>query len=261
MTIEKALMESGIERADAEALLAFAIKKDRTWLVAHGLEELDEAVHARYQSMVQRRAESEPVAYITGEKEFFGRSFIVDSSTLIPRPATEHLVEQALRVLNGEKVERTRDIDAGIVAWTDVFGDISGVKTVVDVGTGSGCIAITIACERPDMRVIATDIFEEALNITKRNAHRHKVWNRIELRKLAGLISPMEIDRPFLLVSNPPYIPSDIQLESDVSDFEPHAALFAGKRGMDVIGPLVEAARNHPFCAGFVIECRKEQAL
>src|ERR1051326_4184383 len=109
MTIEKALTASGTDSADAEILLAHVLQHDRSWILAHGNEELKESEAMMFQQATDRRRGGEPVAYILGTKEFFGRSFIVDRSVLIPRPATELLVEQALDVLRGKKIEKIKE--------------------------------------------------------------------------------------------------------------------------------------------------------
>lgn len=259
MTVSDALSLFGLAPVDAEVLLASALERDRSWLLAHEHDALSDTAAERFAAFARRRAEGEPVAYILGEKEFFGRPFRVTTATLIPRPATELLVEQALQVLDGEGIEGVREIDTGIVAWSGLQDDASRVRTVVDVGTGSGCIAVTLACECPDIRVIATDIDADALAVAAENARRHRVDSRIEWRTGDGLSPVANLKEPFLLVSNPPYIPADIVLQHDVAAFEPHNALFAGKKGTDVLRPLIQAARSHPFCHGFIVECRSEQ--
>lgn len=258
MTVRDALRDSGLDPADAQILLAAALGRDRSWILAHEGDDIDADAAARFAAFAERRRTGEPVAYILGEKEFYGRMFRVTRSTLIPRPATELLCEQVLRSLNGETIERIREIDTDIVAWSEQK-NMPDVRTAIDVGTGSGCIAITLACERPDLRIIATDISEEALAVARENAVRHGVADRIAFRQGSGLDPLADLTEPFLLVSNPPYIPAGTPLERDVEAFEPASALFAGGRGTDVLCPLVDAARSHPFCRGFIVECRVEQ--
>lgn len=201
------------------------------------------------------------MAYVIGRKDFYGRSFHVTRSTLIPRPATEELVRSALDLLSGKKTDAVRDIDTQIVAWSSVSPNVRNVRLAVDVGTGSGCIAVTLACERPDLRVIATDISGEALIIARQNAIAHGVADRITFKQGAGLQAAGTMTEPFLLVSNPPYIPQNISLDREVVDFEPSSALFAGEKGTDVLHPLIKEAMHHPLCKGFVVECREEQVL
>jgi release factor glutamine methyltransferase len=261
MTIAEALRESGLASIDAELLAAHACGHDRSWVVAHGNDLFDPKLYPIFATLVTRRKRGEPIAYILEEKEFFGRMFHVSPATLIPRPSTELLVQTVLDVLSGKSVETIRPIDEQIVAWSEVQQGAADVKLIMDVGTGSGCIAITLACERSDLHIIATDISEHALEMAEENIRTHNVYDRITLRSGDGLAAAEPITEPFLLVSNPPYIPENIELERDVMDFEPPSALFAGKEGTDVLHPLIKEARKHPFCRGFVVECREEQIL
>ena len=131
---------------------------------------------------------------------------------------------------------------------------------IVDIGTGSGCMAITLALELPHARIIATDISPEALDIARRNAAKHGVGERIDFR-LGSLLDPIgHLDQPFVIISNPPYIPDSEKLMPDVEEYEPHEALFAGPDGLDVIRPMIEQARSHPWCTGVIAECREDQA-
>ena len=256
MTIHELLTGSHLATADAEVLLASLLHKDRTWLYAHADDEVTHEQESAWETWRQRRENGEPVAYITGTKEFFGHVFHVTPAVLIPRPATELLVERALDVLNNNvPVQHIQEIDTDIVAWTDVWG--REATTVVDIGTGSGCIAISIALARPDLRVMATDIDDGALQVATENAQR--LGARVEYRNGNALDSILDLTEPFLIVSNPPYIPSETKLEKDVSDFEPHHALFSGADGADVIRRIITQAKNHPHCIGFVMECQKEQ--
>ena len=133
-------------------------------------------------------------------------------------------------------------------------------QLVLDVGTGSGCIAVTIAAERKDVQIIASDISEEALAVATKNAQKHNVIDRIQFVRSDGSTAFAELTEPFLLVSNPPYVPQGTPLQNDVVGFEPHGALFAGTDGMDVLRPLMAAALAHPNCHGIAVECRSEQA-
>jgi release factor glutamine methyltransferase len=259
MTIGETLAKTSVDKTDAEILLANALGKDRTWILAHENDALDAATHDRFTVMIERRKNGEPVAYIIGTKEFFGREFVVNPSTLIPRPATELLVEQAIHVLKKKPVDRAREIDTQIVAWSDIWGNIDDVQLVVDIGTGSGCIAVTLACELPNIRIIATDISDEVLKTAQSNAEQHGVSDRITFLKGNSFEPLADIAEPFLIVSNPPYIPDGQKLEHSVRAFEPSSALFAGYDGADIIRSIVEQAKAHPFCRGFVMECREEQ--
>lgn len=261
MTIAEALRESGLESVDAELLAGFELHHDRTWVLAHAHDSFDSPYLDSFFYLAERRKRGEPIAYILGEKEFFGRMFHVTPDTLIPRPATEGLVRITLDLLQGKNVESIQNIDSKIVAWSVVRANAQDVRLIVDIGTGSGCIGVSLACERPDLHIIATDISQKSLEIAQDNTMKHDVGDRITFRLGSGLIAGEPIDQPFLLVSNPPYIPDHVQLERDVADFEPHTALFAGKNGTDVLYPLINEALAHPLCRGFVVECREEQVI
>ena len=260
MRVSDARETIGFPRGDCELLLAKAMGKDRLWVLAHPEEELTSREEKDFLAMARRRRQGEPFAYIIGQKEFYGRTFQVDRSVLVPRPATERLVELALHMLSGKEVPAITDIDNEIVAWAYKKTDLTRVREIVDVGTGSGCIAVTIACERPDLHVVATDIDPNALLVAAKNATFHGVKDSVEC--VAGtLLQPLtERREPFFLISNPPYIVEGTQLSKDVASYESHTALFAGQEGMDVLRPLVEAAQQSPLCAGWIVECRQEQA-
>jgi len=189
-------------------LLADALGRSVAWLFAHGDAEVDEHV---IDEQVRRRAAGEPLQYIRGRCDFYGREFLVDERVLIPRPETEILVEQAIkRAPRGARV--------------------------VDVGTGSGCIAISLALERPDLRVIGVDISVAALAVAKRN--RDRLGARVAFAASDLLAGVRNID---LIVSNPPYIPAaDIAtLQTEVKDHEPRTALTPGPRGTEIIDRLL----------------------
>lgn len=258
MTIAQALASSGISRLDAEVLLAKILKRNRAWLLAHGDESLGEVATRTWHDWRARRSRGEPVAYITGEKEFFGRMFEVNRSVLIPRPATEGMIEAALKFLkNGRNF--VQKIDAGIVAVGRAFSKFNGKEILVDIGTGSGCIAVTLALELPERIIIATDISLQTLETARRNAVCYGVADRMQCRTGDGLNAVDDIDRPFIIISNPPYIPDGQALMRDVAAYEPTQALFAGPDGLAVIGPLVRAAKAHPNCSGILLECREDQ--
>ena len=261
MTVAEALRKSGLDTADTEILLADLFEKDRTWLLAHPEAELDATQQQQWTARVTRRAQGEPVALITGWKEFYGRRFAVNPSTLIPRPATEGLVSLALEILERKTIRaEQREIDAEIVAAAAIWKPLDAVKTIVDIGTGSGCIAITLALELPTMHLIATDSSNEALTVAQANAQRLGVSGRIQFLE-GNLLEPLQdLVEPFVIVSNPPYIPQATVLERDVADYEPHTALFGGPDGADVIRALIKQAKVHPQCCGLIVECRKEQA-
>ena len=228
------LNESGSPsaRLDAELLLAFVLGTDRAGVLAHPELTLSPDRAEKYGESVRRRALGEPVAYIRGIKEFFGRVFMVDSRGLIPRPETELLVELA--------VARVRDqlIAAPRPAGTPPL-------LIADVGTGSGAIAVSVAleCRRrgygADVRLIASDADEAALGLARENGVGHAVADLVEFT-VADLLPPA--DRRFdLLLANLPYVPTDEVPKLPVAaSFEPRAALDGGPDGLTVIGRLLD---------------------
>jgi release factor glutamine methyltransferase len=259
MTIQEAIAGSDLTKADAEVLLAHLLQKDRTWLLAHAEDELSGNDLKRWKEWAQRRLKGEPVAYIVGMKEFYGRPYRVNSAVLVPRPATETLVEIALQTLNRPEPQRfIREIDSDIAALVDVWEPGITARAVADIGTGSGCIAVTVALERPDLTVIATDLSPEALVVARENASALGA-RKIDFRLGDALTPLQDLTQPFLLISNPPYIPEGAHLDPDVQDYEPHEALFSGKDGTDVITRILAQAQTHPQCIGVILECRMDQ--
>lgn len=261
MTVKDALRGSNLPSADAEVLLSHVLGKNRAWLLAHGDDELKRDHWEQFMGFVDRRRKHEPVAYVTGVQEFYGRPFTVDRRVLIPRPATEGVVRRALQFLNDGQ-DAMDDVDEGIMVTAKklkVNSEKLKITTIVDVGTGSGCIAITLALELPTMKIIATDISPDALDVAKMNAKHHGVLDRITFKEGSGLQPVMDLKENFLLVSNPPYIPSGNDLMPDVKDFEPHIALFGGKNGNMIVDELIAQAEMHPMCVGWVIECQKKE--
>lgn len=256
MNVKEALAGSGLPLADAEILLATMLKQDRTWLLAHPEVKLSSKAWSQFHEWAERRRMHEPVAYITNEQKFFGRPFFVDWRVFIPRPATEGVVRGALRFLENPGDFR-EEVDEGIIVNAKSFPSRgwNRVHTIVDIGTGSGCIAVTLAFERPELTIIATDTSSDALDIARMNAERHQVLDRLEFREGDGMEIVNDLREPFLMVSNPPYIPNGRNLMKDVQDYEPHVALF----GETVARQLREAAEAHPFCAGYVMECGRDQ--
>lgn len=259
MTVNDAVKASGLPRPDAEILMALLLGKDRTWVFAHGDDALPDDKTGEWETFVARRKTGEPIAHIVGSKEFFGRMFHVTADTLVPRPATEHLITKTIELLKTKKsTKNMTEIDSEIVMLTDIWGDLETVNTLVDIGTGSGCIAISLSLEVPDMRVIATDISEAALEVATKNAKT--LGATVEFRHGDTLYPLTDIDEPFLIISNPPYIPEEILLDKDVADFEPHDALFSGNDGMEMLHRLTAQAKADPKCVGYILECRIEQA-
>lgn len=227
-------------RLDAEILLAHARGCPRIQLYTNYDEPLTEGQRAVMRDLVQRRAAAEPVAYLVGHREFFGLDFRVSRDVLIPRPDTETLVVAGLEFLATRPQPR-----------------------VLDVGTGSGCIAISLAVNAPNAILVATDQSAAALEIARENAARHGVDDRIRFVE-GDLYAPLSASEPFdLIVSNPPYIASaEIDtLAPDVRLHEPRAALDGGPDGLAIIRRLLADARAFLSPAGgLLIEISSEQA-
>jgi release factor glutamine methyltransferase len=254
--VSDALSGQNLPKNETEILLSWILSKPRSWLFAHGDDELTADAYARFAVAVERRRKSEPVQHITGRQEFYGRLFTTDARALVPRGSTEELVRIVLDLLNDGK-DRVEEIDTDVVATAKKLGELRDVKTLVDIGTGSGVIGITLALERPDLRVIATDVSEEALTLARENAKT--LGATIDFRSGDCLDPVQDLKESFILISNPPYIPVGRALMKDVIDFEPHVALFGGKDGGDIARRIVEQASSHPFCRGYAIECMRDQ--
>jgi release factor glutamine methyltransferase len=209
----------------AELLLMHALGRDRTWLYSYTETLLEPAAAEKYFALIARRAAGEPTQYLTGKQEFWGLEFEVNPAVLIPRPETEHVIEVALERLG------PRGADAPL--------------SVADVGTGSGCIAVALARELPSAEIFATDISEAALEVAGRNAARHGVSDRIHFINCDLLSGVADAEKQFdLIVSNPPYVARDDagQLQREVRDHEPDAALFGGPTGVEIYSRLIEEA-------------------
>lgn len=224
-------------RTDAGVLVRAVLGwTSATWL-ARRRDSAPDDLAARLDPLIVRRARREPVAYITGEREFYGRTFRVTPDVLIPRPETELVVETALGKL------KIAGPAAGGGPSTSRGPGRQAAPRTIEVGTGSGCIAISIACERPDVEITATDISPAALAVARDNADRLGA-GRVEFVEgslLAGLPGPWDV-----IVSNPPYIARTDRaaLPTDVRDYEPDAALFGGDDGLDVIRALIAEAAS-----------------
>lgn len=211
--------ESG--RLDAEVLLARVLGWQRVQLYTHFDDEVDEAARADFRDLVRRRAEGAPVAYLVGRKEFYSLPLAVGPAVLIPRPDSEFVVVEFLAA--------TKTLDS---------------PRCVDVGTGSGCLALACAHEKRGAVFLATDISSEALEVARGNAAALGLAERVTFRE-GDLLEPVSGDGPFdLVLSNPPYIPTDVirTLEVGVRDFEPHRALDGGVDGLRVVERLIDQA-------------------
>lgn len=214
---------------DSEVLLSYAFKKDKAWLFTHPNEKLCPQKNKLFRKLIKKRSKGVPVAYLTGEKEFFGRSFFVNKNVLIPRPITENLIEKALEIIKSRCQGGSKPV-------------------MIDVGTGSGCIAVTIACEAPDVKIIAIDILEKALRVTRKNAKRHKVEKRIRFLHgdlldpilswiLSARCAGLQNDtRELLVMANLPYLKPG-QIKQSVK-FEPKIALDGGRDGLNLYRKL-----------------------
>ena len=224
-------------RLNAELLLMFTLGCDRAYLYGHPEKELTAELALRYQDSLSRRASGLPAQYITGHQEFWGMDFVVSPAVLIPRPETEHVVERVLELMADWRGNHDRGA-AGITAESE-----ENRPRVVDVGTGSGCIALALAHELPRVEIHATDISAEALETARINAQRLGLQNRVAFHH-TDLLTGIET-RPFdIVASNPPYVglSEEDQVQLDVRKFEPRSAVFAGATGLEVIERLVPQA-------------------
>lgn len=220
---------SRFEPGDADLLLAHVLGRPRGWLYAHGDNELDPDAALRFDVLLQRRSQGEPVAYLTGTRGFWRFDLQVSTATLIPRPETEVLVEQALQRMPGDRPLR-----------------------LADLGTGSGAIALALAHERPLAQVVATDVSADALAVAAANAHALNLGN-IAFRH-GDWCAPLGGETFDLIASNPPYIAdSDVHLGEGDLRFEPRCALAAGVDGLDAILRIVRAAPAHLRPGGWLL--------
>jgi release factor glutamine methyltransferase len=207
-------------RREAGSLLSFILGKDRTFLISHAEDSVDENSLIRFREFVERRAAGEPLQYITGVQDFYGREFRVTPDVLIPRPETELLVEAALRIA----------------------GDVGAAPFICDVGTGSGCIGVTLLCEIVNARMVAIDKSPAALEVSKINAQTYSVADRtlFVVSDCFDLLDSRDYEFD-LIVSNPPYVAEAALegLQREVRDHEPLIALSPGGDGLSVIRRLI----------------------
>lgn len=224
----KQLKQAGLQypRLDVQVLLCHVLEVERATLYTYPNRQLTPEQEQMYFSFVARRGQGEPIAYITGHKEFYSLDFLVDSRVLIPRPETEHLVEEALKVIKSKF-------------------ELEQQPIVADIGTGSGIIPVTLAVQEPRLPYLyGCDISADALAVARLNCQRHSVAQRVRLLQgdlLAPLPEPVDI-----LTANLPYIGTEEMgiLDTDVRDYEPHLALFSGPQGLDLLQRFLMEARQ-----------------
>ena len=214
-------------RLNAELLLMFVLGREKAYLYAHPERELTAEEQYRYDEVIRERARGCPTQYITGHQEFWGLDLLVSPAVLIPRPETEHVVETVL--------ELAKRYDA----------EPPGKLRLVDVGAGSGCIALALASELPRAEVHGGDISEEALEMARVNAARLGLDQRVRFRK-SDLLAAFPRDIFDFVVSNPPYVGDSEadKVQKQVREFEPRIAVFSGEEGMDIYRRLIPQARE-----------------
>lgn len=230
---EELLGEAGIPdaRRDSSTLVSLAIGRDRSFIYSHPEYEPTAEESERIDQYLKRRADREPLQYIRGTQEFYGLEFEVTPDVLIPRPETEMIVERAIGFLKGEKTTR-----------------------FLDIGTGTGCIPISILKNSPNANGVAVDISSDALAVAARNAERNGVAERLELIE-SDLFRNVPAEKFDLIVSNPPYVPvKDLaHLQPEVRDHEPHVALSDGSSGVSIIERIIRDARHFMLPGGVLL--------
>lgn len=217
-------------RLDCLVLLERVLQKDRAWIAAHDDEPIDDSLIKRLDTFVAQRVARTPLAYIVGSKEFYGRDFFVTEDVLIPRPESEAMIELLLDF-----------------AASQPSPDIN---TIIDIGTGSGCLAITAKLALPDVHVTGIDISEAALRVAQKNARGHKAqiqWRHLNL--LADGLPAMPKTRPYVVLANLPYVPNGLITSTEITK-EPEIALFSGEDGLDhyrALGAALKEAYKKPF--------------
>lgn len=219
---------------DAQTLLAEALGKDRTYLIVNFNQQLDDDLLSTYQLLIERRTTGEPLQYITGHQEFFGLEFEVTPDVLIPRPETEIIIEETIRLVQHDNIAE---------------------PVIVDVGTGSGCIAVTLAREIEDARVIACDISKAALQVARRNVARHQLEDRVQFIESDLLAAFDEEGFANFIISNPPYVAANElpALQREVRDWEPHLALTDDGDGLSFYRRLLQDAPTRLKPGGYLI--------
>jgi release factor glutamine methyltransferase len=223
-------------RLNAEQLVLFVLGREHAYLYAHPEHEFAADEAARYEEIVAQRERGCPTQYITGHQEFWGLDLLVSPAVLIPRPETEHVVETVLDLVLDSYKENPRNI------------------RIVDVGTGSGCIALALSSEMPKAEIHGCDISDEALEMARINAARLALGQRVLFRKsdLLGIYGDMKFD---FVVSNPPYVGEDEadKVQRQVKEYEPKVAVFSGKQGMDIYRRLIPQVKEALNSGGWFV--------
>ena len=220
-------------RLDAETLLLHLLNQNRTWLLTNWETDASPEIESAFSKLVDRRGSGEPLQYITGIAEFFGLPFQVAPGVLIPRPETEHMVEEVLRLARLQVRQKL---------------------SIADIGTGSGAIAVALAHSLPNARLTATDLSPQALSIARENAAKNHVSERIEFVE-GDLLAPLSGQTFAIIASNPPYIPDSdlVSLSVEVREYEPHSALFGGEHGLTIYRRLIPDAYDLLLPGGWLV--------
>ncbi|HET7890164.1 MAG TPA: peptide chain release factor N(5)-glutamine methyltransferase [Candidatus Sulfotelmatobacter sp.] len=236
-------------RLNAELLLMFTLGCDRAYLFAHPERELNSDELARYEAALAERARGVPAQYITGHQEFWGMDLIVTPAVLIPRPETEHVIETVLSLAAGETAGGQECPPHMCPPHTR-----PPHTRIVDVGTGSGAIALALAQEFPDAEVYATDVSAAALEVARANAARHQLEKRIRFHQ-GDLLEGLALTGLDFVVSNPPYVgeEEEDQVQFEVRKFEPREAVFGGATGVEVITRLLPQAYSALRPGGWLV--------
>lgn len=230
-TVRQALAQSGLVPVDAQVLLAYVVGNTRAWLAAHAGETLTPDQALRFFELARRRRDGEPIAYLTGEREFWGLSLVVTPTVLIPRPETETLVERTL-----VRIPVDRDVK------------------ILDLGTGSGAIALALARERPRARIVATEVSEAALRVADTNARRLGIFNVEFVQADWYSALPVAADPFDVIVSNPPYVAAqDPHLGEGDLRYEPMQALTPGGDGLSALATIVAGAAPRLAANGWLL--------
>ncbi|MEO6392303.1 MAG: peptide chain release factor N(5)-glutamine methyltransferase [Pyrinomonadaceae bacterium] len=229
------LTEAGVAepRREAASLLGFVLEEDRAYLIMNANVLLSDTQDQRFSEVLRRRAAREPFQHITGVQEFFGLDFVVNPDVLIPRPETELLVEKALDLIRPDAPE----------------------QTVCDVGTGSGCIIVTLLHDRSQLRGVGLDISRSALVVAAQNALTQRVNTRLDLRESDCFSAIAEDERFTLITANPPYITEEDHagIQPEVREYEPRLALTPGGDGLDVVRTIVADAPRFLLPGGHLL--------